>query len=259
MDQPDTSPESLPPCICKACGEAANYHLGRKNGYDLEACTHCGTVTVNPFPTAEELREFYQQYKGTPGYLTKRESKIKRITKRLKRLTRMFKFDPKGKKFLDVGCNVGYAVAAAKGLGFDAFGIDIDEDAVATAKEHFGAENFAPLSVEDYAASGKKAQVIHTSEVIEHVPDPHSFVRALAEILIPGGILYLTTPDGNHFMLPQNFTRWEACTPPEHIVYFSRKGLKILLEANGFKVRKFFFNFKPGIKVVAIRKKDATA
>lgn len=239
--------------FCKACHAALDmrHSLGRKNGYDLLPCTVCGTVTVSPFPTVEELIAFYQSYKGSTDYTAKKDKKIARAKKRVQRLTGL----APGKDFLDVGCNYGFTVEAARQLGLAAKGIDIDDTAVKASRSMFGDDFYETVAVQDYAVQGRKADIVYTSEVIEHVPDPDAFVAAIAKILNPGGVLYLTTPDGGHFSLPSDFTRWDAVMPPEHITYFTRKGLKHLLEKHGLQVKKFFFAFKPGIQLIAVKQK----
>ena len=134
---------------CKACGKVlskANSE-GHKNGYDLLRCQNCQTVTISPFPSEAELVEFYQQYRGTGGYCVKGEKKINRATKRIKK---MMKYG-KGNRFLDVGCNAGFTVAAAIKLGLEAKGIDVDCDAVETAKKEYGENFFECLKVQDFA------------------------------------------------------------------------------------------------------------
>lgn len=235
--------------FCKACRTPldSTQSRGEKNGFKLLSCPSCATVTVSPFPTLDDLQKFYQSYQGSTDYQSKQDKKIARARKRIKKFMAL----APGKRFLDVGCNYGFTVAAALSLGLDAFGIDIDGTAVEASRKNFGTGNFESIAVESYAASGRKADMIYTSEVIEHVHNPDSFVGALAGILNKGGVLYLTTPDGGHFRVPRDFTQWYAVTPPEHIVYFTRKGIRLLLEKHGFRIRKFLFALKPGIQLIA--------
>lgn len=252
MTNVQTQQSSAPlAAVCKACGAPLSFHnsRGSKNGYDLLACKTCGTVTVHPFPTEEELISFYQSYKGSTDYTAKKDRKIRRAAKRIRRLIPL----THGKRFLDVGCNYGYTVKAALDLGLDATGIDIDDTAVTASAKAFGPTRFRTLPVQAYAREGHQADIVYTSEVIEHVPDPDGFVSAIADILPQGGVLYLTTPDAGHFFLPADFTLWNDVMPPEHITYFTRKGLRLLLEKHGLKVKKFFFNLKPGIRLIAVK------
>jgi len=218
---------------CKACQTPldAARSLGNKNDYALLSCSQCGT----------------ESYQGSVDYQSKKDAKIRRARKRIRRMIQNF---PET-RFLDVGCNYGFTVAAALELGLEAHGIDIDGAAITASKNMFGEKNYTTISVENYAAQDHKADMIYTSEVIEHVPDPDSFIKAIAQILDKGGILYLTTPDGGHFTLPKDFTKWAAVMPPEHIVYFTRRGIRHLLEKHGLRIRKFFFAFKPGIQLLA--------
>lgn len=234
---------------CKACQSPLHQgnSLGEKNGFSLLSCPSCRTVTVYPWPTAEELGKFYQSYRGTTDYKKKKDKKISRAKRRIHRLMDL----TAGKKFLDVGCNYGFTVKAALDLGLDAHGIDIDATAVTASQEMFGEPFYETISVQEYADQGKKADIIYTSEVVEHVPDPDGFIGAIAKILNPGGILFLTTPDAGHFMVPRDFKTWKDVMPPEHITYFTRKGLDVLLEKHGLKEVKFGFNFKPGIRLIA--------
>ena len=112
-------------------------------------------------------------------------------------------------------------------------------------------KGFETISVQDYAKRGEKADIVYTSEVIEHVPDPDGFMAAIAAILSPGGVLYLTTPDSSHWRRPKNFPTWKEVMPPEHITYFTRKGMKGLLEKHGLTPEKFFFSLKPGMRLIA--------
>lgn len=234
---------------CKACKTYLQHPiaLGRKNGFDFLQCQLCRTVTVSPFPNPAELNAFYQSYKGTVNYRDKAEKKLLRATRRIKRLMRF----SQGKRFLDVGCNYGFTTKAALDLGLQAKGIDIDEMAVAQSKSAYGADHFQTISVEQYAATGAKADIIYTSEVIEHVHDPDAFVKAIADILDNRGLLYLTTPDAGHWRRPKAFPEWEQAIPPEHITYFTRKGISLLLENHGLKVKSFTFTLKPNLRLIA--------
>ena len=137
---------------CKACAAPLDTlnSLGVKDGYALLRCKSCQTVTVDPWPTVEQLVAFYQSYEGTTDYKKKKDRKIARAKRRLKRLMRQ----TEGRSFLDVGCNYGFTVEAARDLGLVAYGIDIDATAVNASKEMFGQKYYETISVQDYAARG---------------------------------------------------------------------------------------------------------
>ncbi|MDD4617473.1 MAG: methyltransferase domain-containing protein [Alphaproteobacteria bacterium] len=241
-----SQPESA---SCKACMALLDpsRRSGHKNGFDLLVCPGCGTITIHPFPTREELTAFYQAYKDKANYRSKQDKKIRRARRRIKRMMAL----APGKKFLDVGCNYGFAVEAARLLGLDASGIDIDGPAIESDRKAFPLSQFKAASVEDYAAQNHKFDMVYSAEVIEHVPDADSFVQGLSKLLNSGGILYLTTPDAGHFAVPTRVETWKEVFPPEHLTYHTRQGIKLLFQKHGLKIRKFFFSFKPSLRVLA--------
>jgi hypothetical protein len=105
--------------------------------------------------------------------------------------------------------------------------------------------------IEDFAKTSKGFNVVYCSEVIEHVTDLNAFVGAMAQLMNPGGVLYLTTPDISHWRRPKRLESWDGFGPPGHCVYFSPGNLTQLLANHGLKVFHRQFAWKPGIKLFA--------
>lgn len=234
---------------CRGCKGANLAKVGEKDGFALMRCADCKTVVVNPYPADAELMEYYQQYRKTGEYLGKKDSKLRRAQGRVKSILSQ---KPPGKKFLDVGCSVGFVVVSATDMGCEATGIDIDADVINIANREFaGKGRFEAIAVQDLAARGDKFDMVYSSEVVEHVRDPEDFIAAISKVMNPGAVLYLTAPDGAHFRVPKDFSSWGMVCPPEHLTFFSRKGITQLLARHGLKVEKFQLAFKPGLKVFA--------
>jgi SAM-dependent methyltransferase len=197
-------------------------------------------------PSSTMLRAFYRSYRKNASYLRKKDKKVARARLRL-----WFLPVRRGMRFLDVGCNAGFAVAAALERGLDAYGIDIDPASIRAAQEWLPPERFDVASIEDYAARGMQADFVYSSEVIEHVPDPDCFVSALRNILKPGGAVYITCPDAGHLLRPRNFTDWREVRPPEHLVYYTRAGLRVLFARHGFGRFHFRPHTKPSHRMTA--------
>jgi len=107
-----------------------------------------------------------------------------------------------GKKVLDVGCGGGILSEAMAQRGADTSGIDMGEAPLKVAKLH-GLEsgvkvNYRRITVEELAEQEPESyDVVTCMEMLEHVPDPSSIVRACAKLCKPGGKLFFSTLNRN--------------------------------------------------------------
>lgn len=107
-----------------------------------------------------------------------------------------------GKVVLDVGCGGGILSESMAALGAQVTGIDLGEKALNVAKLHnleTGiAVDYQLISVEDLAAQQPASyDVVTCLEMLEHVPDPASIVRACAMLVKPGGHVFFSTLNRN--------------------------------------------------------------
>jgi 2-polyprenyl-6-hydroxyphenyl methylase / 3-demethylubiquinone-9 3-methyltransferase len=108
-----------------------------------------------------------------------------------------------GKHVLDVGCGGGILADSMARRGAQVLGIDLAGKALKVAQLHaLEAQtpnlNYREVSAEDLAAE-QPAQydVVTCMEMLEHVPDPSSVVRACAELVKPGGWVFFSTINRN--------------------------------------------------------------
>ncbi len=113
--------------ICPSCDKTEINSFENKNSYELYQCQSCSLIFIHPMPSNEVLNDFYQNYHKTSQYTGKINSKQRRARKRIKSIIKY----TKGKSFIDVGCNAGFAVEAARRtLGLDTMGIDLDKASI---------------------------------------------------------------------------------------------------------------------------------
>ena len=107
-----------------------------------------------------------------------------------------------GKHVLDVGCGGGILAEAMARSGARVKGIDLAEKPLKVAELHRlesgVAVDYEAASAEELAAREPgRYDVVTCLEVLEHVPDPSSTVRACAALVRPGGRLFFATINRN--------------------------------------------------------------
>ena len=104
-----------------------------------------------------------------------------------------------GQQVLDVGCGGGILSDAMARMGANVTGIDLATKALRVAQLH-AIETQTPnvayreISVETLAQQQPQSfDVVTCMEMLEHVPDPASVVRACAALVKPGGWVFFST------------------------------------------------------------------
>ena len=108
-----------------------------------------------------------------------------------------------GKQVLDVGCGGGILAEAMARQGADVLGIDLAGKSLKVAQLHALESGLDSVAYREVAVEALAVErpasfdVVTCMEMLEHVPDPASVVKACAELVKPGGWVFFSTLNRN--------------------------------------------------------------
>ena len=218
--------------VCAICSSNAGF-LGKKNSFDMYCCSGCGTYFPWPIPNQEQTLEIYgQDYfsgaTGGSGYVDYDRDKQPMIPAFQQYLDRLEHFRPAKGTLLDVGAATGFFLKLAKARNWNVMGVEPSAHASAQGRSA-GLDIRTGIFVKGLLPP-ETLDVITLWDVIEHVPEPKALVDAIFDVLKPGGILALNTPDSKSVLARALKARWHLVVPPEHLFLMNSVSLKKILE-----------------------------
>ncbi|HPW29773.1 MAG TPA: bifunctional 2-polyprenyl-6-hydroxyphenol methylase/3-demethylubiquinol 3-O-methyltransferase UbiG [Rhodoferax sp.] len=108
-----------------------------------------------------------------------------------------------GKRVLDVGCGGGILADAMARRGAEVLGVDLATKPLKVAQLHALEAQTPNVQYREVSAEALAAEqpsgfdVVTCMEMLEHVPDPSSIVRACATLVKPGGWVFFSTINRN--------------------------------------------------------------
>jgi len=199
-------------------------------------------------PSPDELDAHYSQY----PYL----SECPDLTlHRYRQILASFEEYRKNNNLLEIGCGAGYFLEEAKKLQWNVSGTEKGEQIIKKLTERgllihnnlFDSSSFANGSYD----------VIVMIEVIEHLTNPLDFIQRINELLRPGGVLYLTTPNFNCIERKVLKDKYRIISYPEHLWYFTPKSTHRILSENNFS-KKFIKTHGLSISELKRKKNEST-
>lgn len=152
-----------------------------------------------------------------------------------------------GLRVLDIGCGGGLLCEPMARLGADVVGADAAQKNVLTAKAHAEetglAIDYRATTAEALTEAGERFDIVLNMEVVEHVADVDAFIATCAELVRPGGLMFVATLNrtlkafalaivGAEYVLgwlPRGTHQWEKFVTPAE--------LTAALHAGGMRVR----------------------
>jgi 2-polyprenyl-3-methyl-5-hydroxy-6-metoxy-1,4-benzoquinol methylase len=214
---------------CPVCKSTDIHRVKQFIIKDVRRCKSCSLAFFANRATPDEIRDFYSKY-PRDHY----ESPVTIL--RYKELLSHFATLSPGKKLIDYGCNSGFFLAVAQENGWDTIGAEISEEAREICQNRGLKVTDLHAFYHDYAP--KSYDVILSSEVIEHMEFPAEFFKRAYELLKPGGILYVTTPNFDALERKILGDKYDIVNFPEHLCFFNKRSLRKCGEQHGFATHK---------------------
>jgi 2-polyprenyl-3-methyl-5-hydroxy-6-metoxy-1,4-benzoquinol methylase len=184
-------------------------------------------------PSVADMRRYADQEYSSGAYKKYAEARDLKIATARPRVAAV-KSQASGRRLLDVGCATGFFLEAAAAEGFVVHGVEFSNVAISLAREDIRA-NIICGDVKSLVKQGiDKFDVVTAFDIIEHVQDPVQFLEDIRKILVPGGLVALSTPDTGHFLRYLMGSKWPMLQPMQHTVLFSRRSIAALFERCGF-------------------------
>ena len=143
--------------------------------------------------------------------------------------------------FLEIGCP-GLSRELLDGLKaqtkWNLFGLETSPDAVVEAGSG-GHKVFEAIEENaSFLEIPKGVELVYTGRGIQCFEDPRGYLRKMAVLLKPGGLLVLCTPNLDSAQRTLFGPAWACWKPAEHRFIFGRKSLKLLLRQAGFCITR---------------------
>jgi SAM-dependent methyltransferase len=214
--------------ICPACERDTSARpLGSTGTYVWHSCRECGTHFVHRLPTPQELSDLYAGY-----YHQENMSPPEFVWNRLHEVLSSFRRYRETGKLLDVGYGAGTVLKVAHQQGWECWGQEVSPEPLRMGRER----GWHVLEGDLCAIEVPRAEfdVVSITEVLEHLEHPVPYLRRAFEALRPGGLLYMTTPNGLSMTSRILGVRWSNYAPPEHLQLFTNRSLPELCRRVGF-------------------------
>jgi 2-polyprenyl-3-methyl-5-hydroxy-6-metoxy-1,4-benzoquinol methylase len=226
---------------CNACGADEFAPVSTVGEWTIGRCRACSLVFVNPAPFFEATDEFsemsrafeYTEYMHqpiSPEILAFERQQLLANARDMNRLMGGNSGSERRVRFLDIGCGSGASVRAASDLGWEATGIDIDPQLVQAGREQLSVDlRCVPILESGLPPGGY--DFIKLRDVVEHLPNPLEVLVKVRELLAPGGVVLLVTPNEGGMatqaraILRRRRTLVATVPPPHHLHSFAPKTL----------------------------------
>ena len=219
---------------CPSCGSSSHTELFVKRGYPIVRCDECGLVFSNPQVDESVVLDEYREGGSNDLWVDVLTSTRQLELDREKFAEILDELEPhRGDgRLLDVGTSIGLFLRLALDRGWSGRGTEFGRRALAYARDELG------LDVDDtpIQAIDGEYDTVTVLSVLEHVNSPREFLEHVSRLLRVGGAAYFIVPNVDSLACRVLHERAATFDGRNHLVYFSPRTLRELLEREGFEV-----------------------
>jgi 2-polyprenyl-3-methyl-5-hydroxy-6-metoxy-1,4-benzoquinol methylase len=151
---------------------------------------------------SEHLYNYYWRDLGLFDWqerIEARKNEVPRAKSILQAIETISGIQLKGKRMLDIGCGWGGFVVAGLEMGMEAYGCDVDREALEVAKLrarlHNVAENFVSGAAEKLPFADEEFDYVQSITVLEHVDDVTRAIKEFMRVLKKNGAGFIQAPN----------------------------------------------------------------
>ena len=238
-------------CLSKAELFATKYCLDEE--YQIYKCSDCYCGFVFPFVDESKLIKHYES-NDTNMVKNLNSKDISKLAVQLEReetnwpesskdaellVSDILELKPSG-YFLDIGAGFGWFSKEAKKY-FSVTPLEANQIEAKVCEYISGLRTINSFLDDNFITKNKnKYDVILLSQVLEHLSWENQPVNKLEDLLAPGGVICVSVPNFRSLVSRIQGKDDMFMIPPEHVNYFSIKGLRQIFESSGFECHKIY-------------------
>ena len=267
---PSSAELALESPSCVLCGEVAFRELFAATDrryripgeFKLVECGSCGLRYVRPRPQPSSIGRYYpddypahQRKVGIdrPSALTRFFSRLWDGYQRLflsrayptfffRKHTARFRPADRPPRVLDIGCGSGSKLAYLREAGWDVFGVDFSEAAVANARAS-GLSQVYVAPGDALPLTDGQVDAVYSWHSLEHHYDPVATLREAFRVLRTGGRAIFAVPASDSLGLRIFRKYWGPLEIPRHLYHFTERTLSRAGQLAGFTRVATFYDF----------------
>ena len=180
--------------------------------FDYFQCKSCGLIFLSPIPN--DLGKYYPDNYYSIPFSINGLAKAAQLERYKIDVVKKF---AAGGRLLEIGPAYGSFIYLAKEAGFDAEAIEMDSNCCKFISDAMSVRVIQSNDPYEALQQVDNYHVIALWHVIEHLPDPWKILEAIANKLLPGGILVIAAPNPKAFQFRVLGRFWPHVDAPRHV------------------------------------------